>query len=141
MSNRNILDLGDVSTPDFADVHVTRNDERATLKAYRNTPRCPGTVKGMVSAARREYREATALGTEQYSPDDYAWFRLLRNLLTAAIPGLSEAEADLLSGDDDRSLGILRALEWWPKADAEADESEGEATGEQAPTTATSSPA
>ncbi len=141
MSKRNILDLGDVTTPDFADVTVTRNDERVILKAYRQTPRCPGTVKGMVSAARREYREVTALGTEQYQPDDYAWFRLLRNLLTAAIPGLSEAEADLLSGDDERCLGILRELGWWPKADEATDDAEGEVPGEATSTTAASSPA
>lgn len=140
MSKRDILNLGDVTTPDHADVTVVRNDERQILKAYRNTKRCPGTVKGLVSAARREYREATALGTDDYEPDDQAWFRLLRNLLTAAIPGLSENEADVLSGDDERSLGILRALEWWPKEDEQA-AAEGEVSGEKEPTTATSSPA
>lgn len=140
MSKRDILNLGDVTTPDHADVTVVRNDERQILKAYRNTKRCPGTVKGLISAARREYREATALGTDDYEPDDQAWFRLLRNLLTAAIPGLSENEADVLSGDDERSLGILRELDWWPKADAEPTD-EGEAAGEETPITAASSPA
>ena len=69
---------------------------------------------------------------------------MLRNILEASIPGLSGAEADTLSGDDDHTLEILRALEWWPKVEAETDtedESEGEAVGESPSITSVSSPA
>lgn len=135
-----ILDIGDLS-PDLADISIVRNGERATLRAYRNTPRCKGTVKSLVWAARRDYREATRLGTDEYQPNDASWFSMLRNMLEAVIPGLTGEEADTLSGNDDRCLDILRELGWWPKS---TEETSGEVTGEETSTTSTgavSSPA
>lgn len=159
-----ILDLGDCSTPDMMEIPITRNGERVMLKAYRNTLRCPGSTKGLVSAARRDWKEATNAGspeypkldgngapmvdqdgnpvmTSDYEPDDMAWFRMLRNLLDAVIPDLTPREADNLSGDEDKTLDILRALDWWPKANAKPESGEGEAKGEPALTTEASSPA
>jgi hypothetical protein len=156
-----VMDIGDVSTPEFGEIFIVRNGERLPMKAYKSGNLCPGSAKGLVSAARKEYRESTGLGTmvpkidpetgepqraedgtdimvSGFVEDDIAWFRMLRNLLTAVVPGLSDKEADILSGDDEKTLDILRGLGWWPKAEEVVEP--GESKGEPVPITDTSSP-
>lgn len=133
-----ILDIGDIAERPLAEVFITRAGQRIPLPAYRDDERCPGSTRGLISAARKDYREATMLGTDDYQPDDIAWFRMLRNLLDAAIPSLLPQEADVLAGNDAKALDILRGLGWWPKADEEIEP--GESKGAETLTTAPSSP-
>lgn len=155
--------FGDL-TPEFGEVTIPRNGELVTLKTYKAGKRCPGTIKGMVSSIRREYAIATRAGETEpvidddtglpkvdadgepilrdlWEPDDEAWYRQLRNVLTAITPGLSEEEANVMSSDDVKCVELFRQLGWWA-ARPEEDDAEGEATaGETVTESPTSSPA
>lgn len=161
-----LLSLGDLTTPEFVDVTLEREGRTVILNAYKNGPRCPGIIKGMISNAKREYDEATDWGKTEpkfdlngepvmddkgepvmisiFHPENDAWYRMLRKQIQTVIQGLTDDEADMLAGNDVTCLAVLRELDWWPKQvdETELDTAAGEVTGEEAEesTTPVSSP-
>ena len=131
------ITVGDL-TPELVDaLTLERDGQVVTLRGYVNGPRCPGRVKAECAAIARRYRETATdeSGAPAFSFE--AYLVQLRDLLLAVVPGLEDGEADVLAGDQDDALAVLRALDWWGSEDG--DDTDPEATGEES-TTATSSP-
>jgi hypothetical protein len=87
--------------------------------------RCPGTIKAALAQAAQKRQEAyrAAIESSDNGAAESAWRDYLRSTLMALIPrGLTFDDADVLAGDDDTALGILRHLgAWTDAATAEGD--------------------
>lgn len=120
--------FGDL-TPEMLPVPLARDGEPIEpLMGYVVGKRCPGTVKAALAQAAQKRREAiqTALKANDDGELELAWRTYLTSALMALIPrGLTHTDADVLAGDDETALGILRHLGAWQ--DAEPAEGDGEA--------------
>lgn len=128
-----LLRLGDL-TPERRPVEIERKGETITLQGYVNGRRCPGIVKAEVDAAWREHQQETTKagpdGTEVRAYEEAAWRTFLRKSIAAVVPSLEFDEADVLAGDDEAGLGLLRYLDWWRTGGEAADDSPPAETAE-----------
>lgn len=147
------LDEGDprrAQTPELVDV---------ILHAYVFGPRCPGVIKAELAALEEVYlralqemgtriEDAASGGSVPSGTSAYviAWHTFLRDTIAVMVPGLTQAEADVLAavapGDEGDGVDLLRRLGIWrvtPTAPGE--DAPPEAVGEAGPPiTAPSSP-
>jgi hypothetical protein len=87
---------------------------------------CPGSIKSAISRTNKAYIEALDEAKGNGTLMQIAWREFLRYAMLALIPDLKPAYADTISGNEEKSLQILRFLGAVPPAD-EAAERDGEA--------------
>lgn len=96
--------------PEIIDaVELPRDGEMVMLRGYVQGRRCPSRVKAEIAAAVRDNPHPE--GSFDYG----AHLAQVRALLSAAVIGIEDDEADLLAGDDGKAggLAILRLLGIW----------------------------
>lgn len=118
-----VLRLGDL-TPEMLPIPLARDGEPEMLLGYVFGKRCPGSVKAALAqyGQKRSEQLSIAESANDNGLAEAAWRDYLRSALMALIPkGLTFEEADVLAGDDETALGILRFLKAWSDAPVEGD--------------------
>jgi hypothetical protein len=100
---------------------------------------CPGTVKSAISRINKQHTEAMKEAAGDWWLEQIASREFTKYALLALIPDLKPDLADLISGNEDKSLQILRFLGALPETD-EAAERDGEAEAAPPLITAPSTP-
>lgn len=136
---RQAIRLPDLS-PESVPIVVDRDGEEVTLAGYVSGKRCPIPVTIAQATAYAQWDEAKNDISLSRIERDSAYLLYVKATLGAVVPGLKDAELDVIAGDDELRESILIDLKWWVKTAGDADP---EATGEETaspPTTAGSSP-
>lgn len=135
-----VINLGELS-PERLSLSFKRDDEHVTLSGYVRGKRCPIPVTIEYDAARQQYIDQVNDPTLSQIDKQAASMLWVSKCLKAAIPGLTQEDADLLAADDDLHTALLIQLKWWRKVEQTEPDADPEATGMSQSTTADSSPA
>lgn len=137
---RGPIRAGDL-TPEIIDaVEVMRDGEPTMLRGYVYGPRCPSRVKSAAIAAVRDNPMPTRTVTRKnedgtteevtVSVFDYGvHVTQIREMLSAAVIGLEDGEADVLAGNDgpDGGTSVVRLLGFWDDGTDDEDDADPEA--------------
>lgn len=126
----------------------TPDGETVSLAGYKRGPGCPISVEIEVEGAWAEWSEDTPTADERSSLTPHRYLAktmraermLRRNLLLAALPGLDQTVADVLSNDGGPWESILVDLGWWQPTEATPDEGEAQAADPSPSTGSAASP-
>lgn len=97
--------------------------EEVVLQGYVYGPTCPGLVKAECAAAEEKRQAAFADAAATNATKEAAWIDFLRLHILSLVPGMSFTDADVLAGNTQGAIALLRGLGAW----IDAAEGDGEA--------------